>query len=620
MSSTFNQATTPFLTLEQTQLNSDMLIPITIEGTNQLSRLYSFTLECAVQKDATASLLEQEAQILNQPICIKLSASEKSQRYFHGMLTAIHLQADKHRCTFTIEPALAKAKHTLRNRVFNHQSILDVILTVIKEQTTYANTHFKLNIPDAIINNEFYKHKRPLIMQYQESDYDFIARLLSQLGLFFYFEHQQNQHIMHVNDDQTKSPLHNQIIQRDPHTQRAHQSVYNWQATQQVSANNVVVDDYDPNHVDTRLQAGTLDKTKINYQVFPGGFTQQDEAKQLADNLANAFQTQSHYYTADTGNLDVYAGLCVQIENKQNTAEQYLIISQSFCAMGHVPHSHDATTDNQNSFRSTIQLVPLEQTYKPFCNHQKPKVYGLQTATVITPVADNNPQGDSIYTNEDAKVKIRFMWENPQHTADNAAWVRVMQPSAGKQWGTLFTPRQHDEVMVSFQNGDIDLPIIIGSAYNNAHTPAYDLKKSPYTTGFKMASLSRNDTDPSRSNELIFNNEKDKENITLKAQRDYIQVIENNATSVVTGQSTTAVQNGDMMIDVEKGSLLAQAANKVTLEVGASKIVIDASGVNIIAPTIQLNPPGSASTTPGDQQSDKEKTTQSVDHDTSQAN
>jgi len=619
---TLSNQTKPFLTFEQAQIDDNTLTPIAINGAYKLSELYSFTLLCAVQQDAMTALFEKEETMLYQPISVQLLANEQSERYFHGVITAIQFDIDNQQCTFTIEPALAKAKQTLRNRVFNHQSILNVVQTIIAEQTKHTDTYFKLNISNSISNNKVYDTQKPLIMQYQETDYDFIARLLAQIGIFYHFEFQKNQHIMHLNSDQNNLPFYNNTILRDTHAQRADQSIYNWQEVNTVSTDNIIVDDYDPNHVQNKLQSGTIDNIKTNYQVFPGGYTTKSEGELLADNLANAFQTQSHYFIAKTGNLDIHPGSCIQVENEQGNIEKYFIVYQQYTAKGHAPHTKRSPSNAQNSFQSTIHVVPFDQTYKPICTHQKPTIYGLQTATVITPTEDNSKQGEPIYTNEDAKVKIRFMWEDPKHTADNAAWVRVMQSSAGKHWGMLFTPRKDDEVLVSFQNGDIDLPIIVGSAYNSAHPPAYDLQKSPYTTGIKMASISKETTDPTRSNELIFNNEIDKENITLKAQRDYVQVIENNATTIVTGQSTTAVQHGDMIIDVEKGALLAQASNKVTLQVGASQIVIDSSGINIIAPTIQLNPPGSSSATAAGQQarsgqSDKEKTTQAVDNDTS---
>jgi|GEM_PF-2040482 len=590
-----------FLSLIQDQMVDDILVPLNISGNYQLSELYSFDLKCAVRDDAMSTWYESKDQMLYKPMGVQITANAEGARFFHGIVTAITADISHKHCTFTIEPALAKSKQTLRNRVFTHQSILKVVQTVIEEQTKSDAIYFKTTVSPAITDNPIYQNKKPLIIQYQESDFDFISRLLAQLGIFYYFEFQEDQHIMHLHDDNTRLTMLSEMIPYDSHAQRSDRSLHSWKQINKVGVTNVVVDDYDPDHVTIDLQSGKLNDASINYQVFPGGYNSKDAANQLAANIQNAQNVKNNYSTACCDRLDIFPGQCIQRLDDNGDVSQFLIIGQHVNASGHAQHTQRALSSTQNSFQSTVLMVPLAEQYQPICSHEKPKVYGLQTATVITSYYTNRDHivhKQPIEVNKDAKVKIRFSWEDPAHTAENAAWVRVMQPSAGKRWGMLFTPRKDDEVLVSFQNGDIDLPIIIGSAYNSVHTPAYDLQQDPYTTGFKMASISKDITDPTRSNELIFYNELYNEKVTLKAERDYSQIVGNDALSVIDGVYKTEVKKGNMLIDVEQGGLLAKASQQITLKVGRSQLVIKPTGVSIIAPFIHLNPHSSGSAVP----------------------
>jgi type VI secretion system secreted protein VgrG len=365
----------------------------------------------------------------------------------------------------------------------------------------------------------------------------------------------------------------------------------NWQSITKTCADTVIVNTYDPNQANANLNSGPASESNLAVLTFPSTHTTLEQAAIIAQNQKNALQSQSEYFMGETGRLDITVGMLVRIDRSQNASANdssdvstYLITSIKT----------NAEAQGLNTYHCQFSAVDAYASdYHPICMYQKPQIFSLQTATVITQGAE------PVMVSAGLQVKVRFLWEDDNARAENCAWIRVMQASAGNNWGMVWVPRVDDEVLVSFENGDIDHPVIIGSAYNSVKMPAFDLADQYATTAIKMASISKDATDSTRSNELIFNNEMDQECITIKAQRDFTQVIENNALTVVQGTSTTQVLQGDMTIAVEKGGLVAQSTQSITLQVGGTKLVMTPSGINFIGALIELNSSSSGSGTPG---------------------
>jgi type VI secretion system secreted protein VgrG len=584
---------TSFLSMQVTP-PFDVLIPHQCKAEEAISRLPAYTLTCGIPKDGLKSLAENQDKILNQPVNIQIQAAiEVTPKYFNGVVTAIHLDPAHQTCKLTIKPELSKLEQSCRNRVFLNQKPFDVVHQVIQEQVLAYSTTFKLAVPDSIVSGLVLNAKKEMLMQYQESDLAFISRLLSHMGLFYYFTYDEGVCTMHfvTGADQVKhlkTP-----IGLDNTSQMARECMTSWVKHSNVSATNVVVDDYNPDDVQVQLKTGEVKDDKANVMVFPAGVTTRQQSQQVASNVAASIQSQQQYYKGTTGRLDLYPGMCFSLLDEGNgDIKDYLVTEMVATAHGHKQHVSAANNLHQNQYSCHVVAVEATTSYQPVCSFQKPQVYALQTATVVAPL---NKTQAPIQVDNMGRVKIQFPWESVKHTADSAAWVRVLQPNAGKNWGMLWVPRQGDEVLVSFLNGDIDHPIIVGSSYNSLSTTPIDLHDSPYQTIIKMTSIDGQNKDASRYNELSFNNEIKNERVTLKAERDLTQVIQKDAVMKVTGKSTTTVEQGNMLMHVESGMLVAKAAKGITLQVGNSKIVMDKLSMQLIAPIIKLNPSSTGS-------------------------
>ena len=131
----------------------------------------------------------------------------------------------------------------------------------------------------------------------------------------------------------------------------------------------------------------------------------------------------------------------------------------------------------------------------------KPVVQGTQTAVVV------GPAGEEIFTDKYGRVKVQFDWDRTgKKDANSSCWVRVATPWAGKQWGAIHIPRIGMEVLVHFQEGDPDQPIIIGSVYNADMMPPYTLPANKTQSGVK--SRSTQGGSQANFNELRFEDKK----------------------------------------------------------------------------------------------------------------
>jgi type VI secretion system secreted protein VgrG len=303
-------------------------------------------------------------------------------------------------------------------------------------------------------------------------------------------------------------------------------------------------------------------------------------------------QSQSEYFMGEPGRLDITVGMLVRIDRSQNASANdssdvrtYLITSIKTNAEAQDLNTYHCQFSAVDAYASDYQLI---------CVYEKPKIFSLQTATVITQGAE------PVMVSALGQVKVQFMWDDHNARAENCAWIRVMQASAGNNWGMVWVPRAGDEVLVSFENGDIDRPIIVGSAHNSTNMPALNATDPYATTAIQMISIGKDAIDNTRSNELIFNHQQGQENITIQAQRDFTQVIQNDALTIIEGTCQTQVRQGDMTIDIAQGALHAKAADPITLQVGESQIKLSPSSLHFIAPAIAISPTsaGTASASP----------------------
>jgi type VI secretion system secreted protein VgrG len=234
-----------------------------------------------------------------------------------------------------------------------------------------------------------------------------------------------------------------------------------------------------------------------------------------------------------------------------------------------------AHTAEQHTYENEFQAFPLNIPFRAARNTPKPRIAGAQTAIVV------GKQGEEIWTDKYGRIKVKFHWDQDAARDENAScWVRVSQPSAGKQWGSMQVPRIGHEVVVSFLDGDPDRPLVTGRVYNADMMPPYTLPDNGTQWGWK----SNSSKGGGGSNELRFEDKAGEEEVYLHAQHDLNVEVENEATAKITGNETNTNEadysrevtgnyvlkiTGDLTIEAT-GAISIKSGQDVACEAGGS--------------------------------------------------
>jgi type VI secretion system secreted protein VgrG len=211
--------------------------------------------------------------------------------------------------------------------------------------------------------------------------------------------------------------------------------------------------------------------------------------------------------------------------------------------------------------------------FRPTRTAARPVIPGVQTAVVT------GKSGEEIWTDKYGRVKVQFHWDQKgKHDENSSCWIRVDQGWAGKQWGGIFLPRIGQEVVVGFEEGDPDRPVVTGAVYNAEQVVPYTLPAEQTKSTIK----SNTSKGGAGFNELRFEDKKDSEEVYLHAQKDHNIVVEHDRTKKVLNKETntiksdrsTTIQEGNDTYVVEKGNRTFQVkTGNETYEVKGTRAV-----------------------------------------------
>ncbi|MBZ5585802.1 MAG: type VI secretion system tip protein VgrG [Acidobacteriia bacterium] len=179
------------------------------------------------------------------------------------------------------------------------------------------------------------------------------------------------------------------------------------------------------------------------------------------------------------------------------------------------------------------------------------------------------PAGEEIFTDKYGRIKVQFHWDREgQHDASSSCWVRVATHWAGKQWGAIHIPRIGQEVVVDFEEGDVNHPIVVGSVYNADLMPPYSLPDNKTQSGIK--SRSSKNGGPDNCNEIRFEDKKDSEQIFVHAEKDMLTEVEHDETRTVDHDRTTTIKNNETKTVTEGNETITikQGNQSNTVEMG----------------------------------------------------
>ncbi|WP_027709809.1 type VI secretion system Vgr family protein [Zooshikella ganghwensis] len=411
--------------------------------------------------------------------------------------------------SFYIVPKLWYLTKRMDCRIFQEQTIPEIIQSVLESAGFKEKDEFIFKL-----TGKYKPHT--YIVQYNETDFNFISRLLEQEGIFYFFEHQQDSHKLIVSDHNTAfGPVAEQQVEFHGKTGLVpeHEVVDELRYTCQRTIGKVELDDYNftkPN-LDLHVKAINGDESLCEYQ-FPGGYQLPEDGQRYAQLRLEAHNTFAEKIDAKGTCRRLLPGYQVElIRHPRSSLNQLYIICQVMHE-GVQPQGQDEyTADEGSRYRNTGIWIPKTTPFRPSLRAKAPKMPGKQSAVVA------GPKGEEIYTERFGCIKAQFHWDRlGQYNEHSSRWLRVMQTWAGKQWGALLIPRIGQEVTIDYLHGDVNQPVVTGVVYNGRKYPPYPLPQQNTRSGFRTDST----IGSGGYNELSFEDKQGAEQIRIHGEKD----------------------------------------------------------------------------------------------------
>ncbi|WP_213806550.1 type VI secretion system tip protein TssI/VgrG [Granulicella sp. dw_53] len=540
-----------------TPLGKDAVLVNGFKGREAISLLTELTLDLL-------SLPERPIDppsLIGKRITLGINHGNDPPRYFNGIVRSLELVShdaqleanEKVVLVYKAEvvPSLWLLTLNTQTRVFQNKTVIEIAKVVLG---SYSIT--------PVDNTKATYQPLDYCTQYRESDYSFLTRLLEQHGIFFFFTHTQNDHILVLADDSAQlAPCpEKSTFDYLPETDREGGDfqgmyVYQFAVRSALVTGKHTLWEYrftqfarqaSSHASSSRANTGDNNHEWYDYADGPSAWAKTDNS----DGKIQAFQSQLQDVArdrSDSGSVEVtgeshvsrlLAGFAFQMTRHPDPAlnAKYLVTSVEHSARQQPPFRGDSI-GVEGPYRNIFTAQPGSLAYRPMRITPKPRVHGVVTGKVVVPA------GEDSYVDKYGRVCVQFWWDRtrPPNQVDNTM-LRVVQAWAGSGWGTYFWPRIGDEVLIDFIEGDPDSPIVVGSLYNGVNKPKYN-PATEYTRSGVLTRSSKNGS-AANANELRFEDKIGSEQIFINAERDMDHRIEVDHRRFVGGKDSLIVKGG----------------------------------------------------------------------------
>lgn len=491
----------------KTSLGPDVLLLGGFKGVEGINELFHFQLQLAAARETPIAF----DKILGQPVTIELDLPGGLVRYFNGIVRRFGQGAHDDAFLFLhaeIVPRFWLWTLNVQSRIFQQQSVPQILEQVLSDLRPHVHYQFTGTY-----------HPRDYCVQYRESDFAFACRLMEEEGIAYHFQHTADSHVLVLTDaprSWPELPAGGTVpIDPDKSGWRDFTRIFSWEKNQELRAGRYTLRDYCFELSDQSLQAsadmidsvraGTVAHTltvpaaghreiydphegrsKWFDGVDPGG-------KDRAADLQGIFEDNQHVARVRVQEQTAH---CLVVDGTSDCGQflpgHHFTLRKHYDGDGmylltHVEHETTVSFNFRPSaqadpiqYQNRFACVPLSLPYRPARVTPKPILAGTQPAVVV------GPPGAEIFVDKYGRVKVQFYWDRAgKDDADSSCWVRVAQIWAGNNWGAFFWPRVGHEVVVAFEEGDPDRPIVVGSVYNSKNLPPVALPAEATAGGIK---------------------------------------------------------------------------------------------------------------------------------------
>lgn len=556
-------------------------------ASEQLGRLFQLQLDLFSKEPDIAF-----EDILGQNITVRLSLPGDKERYFNGYVSHFsHLGTYKDFNAYgaTVQPWFWFLTRTADCRIFQGRTVPDIIKSVFKD---HGFSDYEESLSGQYRTWEY-------CVQYRETDFNFISRLMEQEGIYYYFKHEKTKHIMVLSDSVCSHdpyPGYEQLpyYPPDDSLRRERDHIYEWNVAQGVQPGSYALNDFDFTRPKANIEVRSTiqrDHARAAMEIYdyPGEYCDTCDGEAYVRARIEELQMAHEQVQGRANARGIAVGSLFSLTGyaREDQNREYLVVSATHQVESDI-YASGSEADATPAYTCHFSALNSKQPFRPSRATPKPMVQGPQTAIVV------GPAGEEIYTDKYGRVKVSFHWDRySQSNETSSCWIRVAQVWAGKQWGGIHIPRIGQEVVVEFLEGDPDRPIITGRVYNNDNMPPYKLPAHATQSGIK--SRSSQGANASNFNELRFEDKKGAEEIHLQGERNWTIKIKNDKNQTVDHDETLSVANNrtktigknqsesignDLTLTVGKKST-AQVGTDMALSVGKTLNIEAVDVINI---------------------------------------
>lgn len=598
-----------------TPLGDDVLVPRAFDGSDGISRLFEYRIELASENGS----IKPEDIVGKRVTLSVLQSDDSTERYFDGFVAhfaKLPRRPPRHvffEYEIRIVPWTWFLTRTTDCRIFQQQTVQQVMEQIFSD-LSFTDFQFKLS---GTHNAWDY------CVQYRETAFNFISRLMEKEGMFYFFQHQMGKHTMVIGDSASvpqncdyQSTVPMELTRGGAHEQ---DSIHIWERHYQYRSGKWTQADYNFETPTNSLLTNNstvlnIDKS-TNYEFFdyPGEYATKGDGDPLTKLRMEEEEAGFDTAQGESGCRSFASGYKFTLTDHEQSDQNQTYVLLSVSHRGVQAGLYGGESGVEETYRNSFECFPATVQYRPPRITPRAIVHGTQTAMVV------GPKGYEIYTDEYGRVKVQFFWDRKGNKDDKSScWIRVSQPWAGKNWGAIWIPRIGQEVVVDFLEGDPDRPLIVGRVYNEQQTVPYALPDNSTQSGFKSRSSPNGGSND--FNELRYEDKMGQEEVYLQAQKDLNILVKNNQSrtvqqnetvsiggnrtetvtknetgSVKGNRSWTVTQNDTVTVNQNQsitvtGSISITANAKITITCGANSITLGPQGISIQgSPIVEIN-------------------------------
>ncbi len=540
----------------ETALGRDALLIERVIGHEALGRPFEYRVQAVSTSDTFSfdRLVGTGATIRLE--VLHAGAGGVKTRYFNGIVSQLaHIGYDQHmmsRYELVLVPWLWFLTRRADCRIFQNKTVPEIVEKVFSEA---GFKNYELQLSGSYPAREY-------CVQYRETDFNFVQRLMEHEGIYYYWKHEKNAHWMIICDAMSAHspvPDHGPLVYRSK-SSGVHEDYYihSWKLRQRVTPGAYAINSFNFEAPAPTPTTKLLSKSNQKHahehgdaEVYdnPGDYYDNRDGERLARIRREEVQTETKTVSGEANARWLSVGSLFATDEmpRKDQNGEYLATAMSFQAEG--GNFTSGTGSGEDLFTCSFSGIPKSCVFRAAREAVVPRVQGPQTAIV------SGPSNEEIYTDEYGRVKVQFLWDREgKFDAGSSCWIRVAQIWAGKGWGAVHTPRIGQEVIVDFLEGDPDRPIITGRVYNGVHMPPYKLPdektKSTVKSNSSIGSKGFNEIrmEDKKGSEQLFIHAERNQDIRVKADR--FETIGQNRHLVVEKDKLEHVKNNrDEIVD-----------------------------------------------------------------------